>query len=124
MEALARQAAKRELRIPAAVRELTCSLSGAESAARRALDGGEAAAEVAYGVYDLLARTLTKLLTNAARLRGQRPVLLCGGVASSLLLRELLRERCALPLHFGESRFSSDNAVGVAALGYDREAAR
>lgn len=124
MEALARQASDRSLRIPAAVRDLSCSLSGAESAARRALAGGTAPAEVAYGIYDLLARTLTKLLTNAARTHGERPVLLCGGVASSLLLRELLRERCALPLCFGESRFSSDNAVGVAALGYDREAAR
>ena len=37
--------------------------------------------------------------------------------------RELLRERCQLPLFFGESRYSSDNAVGVAALGYDREVA-
>ena len=48
-------------------------------------------------------------------------MLLCGGVASSLLLRELLRARCALPLFFGESRYSSDNAVGIAALGFDRE---
>ena len=63
------------------------------------------------------------VVKRAARQRGERPVLLCGGVASSLLLRELLRERCALSVFFGESRFSSDNAVGVAALGYDREAA-
>ena len=123
MEALARQATKRDLRIPASVRDLSCSLSGAETAAGRALSQGRTAAEVAYGVYDLLARTLTRLLTNAVRQHGERPVLLCGGVASSQLLRELLHERCELPLFFGESRFSSDNAVGVAALGYDREAA-
>ena len=123
MEALARQATKRDLRIPASVRDLSCSLSGAETAAGRALSQGRTAAEVAYGVYDLLARTLTRLLTNAVRQHGERPVLLCGGVASSLLLRELLHERCELPLFFGESRFSSDNAVGVAALGYDREVA-
>jgi len=123
LEALACQAISKDLRIPASVRDLTCSLSGAETAAQRALREGRTAAEVAYGIYDLLARTLTKLLTNAARQRGERPVLLCGGVASSLLLRELLRERCALPVFFGKSRFSSDNAVGVAALGYDREAA-
>ena len=122
LESLARQATDRDLRIPASVRELSCSLSGAESAARRTLDQGRPAAEIAYGVYDLLARTLTKLLTNAVTLHGERPVLLCGGVASSLLLRELLKERCDLPVFFGESRFSSDNAVGVAALGYDREA--
>lgn len=124
LEALARQAADRDLRIPASVRELTCSLSGAETAARRALEQGRPAAEVAFGVYDLLARTLTKLLANGAQKYGQRPVLLCGGVASSQLLRELLKERCELPLFFGESCFSSDNAVGVAALGYDREVDR
>ena len=122
LEALAEQASERALRIPASVRGVDCSLSGAESAARRALDRGEKAAEVAYGIYDLLARTLAKLLTNAAAGHGERPVLLCGGVASSRLLRELLKERCDLPVFFGESRFSSDNAVGVAALGYDREA--
>ena len=122
LESLARQATDRDLRIPASVRELSCSLSGAESAARRTLDQGRPAAEIAYGVYDLLARTLTKLLANAVAIHGERPVLLCGGVASSLLLRELLQERCDLPVFFGESRFSSDNAVGVAALGYDREA--
>ncbi len=124
LEALARQATARDVRIPASVRGLTCSLSGAETAARRVLEQGKAAAEVAYAIYDLLARTLTKLLTNAVHQQGARPVLLCGGVASSLLLRERLRERCELPLFFGESRYSSDNAVGVAALGYDREAVK
>ena len=123
MEALARQATARDVRIPVSVRDLSCSLSGAETAARRALAAGQPAAEVAFGVYDLLSRTLNKLLTNGARQLGERPVLFCGGVASSLLLRELLKERCALPLFFGESRYSSDNAVGVAALGYDREVA-
>ena len=122
MESLARQAADRDVRIPASVRALTCSLSGAENGAQRAFDQGRSAAEVAYGIYDFLARTLTKLLTNAAALYGERPVLLCGGVASSLLLRELLHDRCDLSLFFGESRYSSDNAVGVAALGFDREA--
>ena len=123
LEALARQATDKDLRIPASVRGTNCSLSGAETAARRALEHGRPASETAYGIYDLLARTLAKLLTNTARQRGERPVLLCGGVASSQLLRELLQGRCELPLFFGESRFSSDNAVGVAALGHDREVA-
>ncbi len=123
MEALASQAMSRDVRIPASVRAMSCSLSGAESAARRALEQGVPASEVAYGIYDLLARTLNKLLTNAASQYGERPVLLCGGVASSQLLRELLKERSGLPLFFGESRYSSDNAVGIAALGHDREVA-
>ena len=43
-------------------------------------------------------------------------VLLSGGVASSLLLRDLLLKRCApdLRLHYGLPALSSDNAVGVA----------
>jgi len=121
LEALARTARERDVRIPASVRDLGCSLSGAESAARRELARGRATEEVAFGIYDLLARTLAKLLRNAALRQGERPVLLCGGVASSQLLKELLRERCSLPLFFGESRYSSDNAVGIAALGFDRE---
>ena len=97
--------------------------AGAETAAQRALHQGAEPQEIAFGIYELLARTLTKLLTNAARQRGERPVLLCGGVASSQLLKELLHQRSELPLFFGESRYSSDNAVGVAAMGYDREVA-
>ena len=45
-----------------------------------------------------------------------RDVLLSGGVASSLLLRDLLLKRCApdLRLRYGLPALSSDNAVGVA----------
>ena len=119
LEALARQAADTSIRIPASVQGLSCSLSGAESAAQRLIEQGADRAGIAFGVYDLLSRTLTKWLTNAQAQLGSRPVLLCGGVASSLLLRKLLQDRSDLPLFFGESRFSSDNAVGVAALGFD-----
>lgn len=120
LEGLARQAVKKNIRIPASVRGLSCSFSGSESAAQRLLDKGEEKAEIAYGIYDVLSRTLSKLFTNLYASEGARPILLCGGVSSSLLLRELVRERCKMPLHFGESRYSSDNAMGIAALAYER----
>ena len=123
LEKLARMATERDVRIPAFVRGLSCSFSGAETAAAREMKKGCPAEELAFGVYDLLSRTLSKLLTNAVCQYGERPVLLCGGVASSLLLRELVDERCRLPVCFGKSVFSSDNAVGIAALGHDREVA-
>ena len=47
-------------------------------------------------------------------------VLIAGGVASSGLLRKMLRERMAKRGHvdarFGEARLSSDNAVGIALM--------
>ena len=51
---------------------------------------------------------------------GDLPILVCGGVASSNLLRTLLKKRCSQRLSFGEPAYSSDNAVGVALLGADR----
>ena len=121
LEELARKATERNVRIPAFVQGLSCSFSGAETAAEREMKNGRSAAELAFGVYDLLSRTVSKLLTNVVCQHGERPVLLCGGVASSLLLRELVKERCRLPVFFGKSDYSSDNAVGISALGHDRE---
>lgn len=120
LEQMARQAVRRDIRIPASVRGLGCSFSGSESAACRLLEQGEDKAEIAYGVYDVLSRTLFKLFTNLYAVEGARPILLCGGVSSSLLLRELVQKRCPMPLYFGESRYSSDNAMGIAALAYER----
>lgn len=120
LEALALQAVHKNVRIPSSVRGLEFSLSGGETAALRLLEQGSEPPELAFGIYDLLARSLSKLFKNALNTHGEAPVLICGGVASSLLLRELLKERCTLPLYFGESRYSSDNAVGIAALCWDR----
>ena len=77
-------------------------------------------AEIAYGVYDCLARTLSKMFTAAQAQHGELPFLVCGGVASSALLRTLLRQRFAGTLYFGEPALSADNAAGVALLGADR----
>ena len=120
-EALARQARERSLRFPASVRGLDCSLSGAEAQAKRLLASGAPAQEVAYAVYDFLARTLARLLASAARQTGRQEALLCGGVASSALLRELLAKRLAggVRLYFGQSALSGDNAVGAALLAAD-----
>lgn len=116
LETLAKQASRRDVRFPSSVRGLNCSLSGAESQAQRLLKVGEDQEEVAYGVYDCLARTLAKLIKNTASEADCTSVLLSGGVASSLLLRELLQARVEknIRLSFGQSALSSDNAVGTA----------
>lgn len=119
LEALALQATEKNVKLASAVKDGTASLSGAESAAQRLLHTVPDA-ELAYGVYDCLARTLCKMFAYAAETCGDLPVLVCGGVASSGLLRTLLKERCKSKLWFGRPEYSSDNAVGVAFLGADR----
>ncbi len=121
LETLATAAADRSIRIPSSVRELDCSLSGAETRALQLLGDGMARESVAFAVYDCLSRTLAKLLKYAAETTGCGDVLLSGGVASSRLLSELLSARVngAVRLWFSRSELSSDNAVGTALLAAD-----
>ena len=122
LETLALQAEQKNVKLPSAVKGTTCSFSGAESAAQRLLHTVPDA-ELAYGVYDCLARTLSKMFLHAEEAYGELPFLICGGVASSQLLRTLLKKRFPGRLYFGKPELSKDNAVGVALLGADRSEA-
>ena len=120
LEELALKAVKKDLKIASSVSGADCSFSGAETAAERMIQRGEGKPEIAYAVYDCLARTISKQLKYVEREYGSLPVLICGGVASSALLRELLEKRCNSQIYFGRNDLSSDNAVGVAFIGLDR----
>lgn len=117
LEALAEKAVRRDIKIPSSVRGLDCSFSGAESAALRALEQGAPPEETAYGVYDCMLRTLSKLINNACEKTGLSEALLCGGVSSSGILRQALPEKTDCALFFGEAQLSSDNACGTALIG-------
>ncbi len=119
LEALARTAEDRSIKLPASVKSLNCSFSGQESQCQRLIEGGSEASAVAYAVYDCMARTFAKLLTNAFAETGCKTALLSGGVSGSMLLRELLQERLKRELCYAQSGLSSDNAVGTALLARD-----
>jgi N6-L-threonylcarbamoyladenine synthase len=119
LEALARTAEDRSIKLPASVKALNCSFSGQESQCQRLIDGGAEPSAVAYAVYDCMARTFAKLLTAAFAESGCETALLSGGVSGSLLLRELLQERLNRNLYYAQSGLSSDNAVGTALLARD-----
>jgi N6-L-threonylcarbamoyladenine synthase len=120
LESLANAAQDRSIKLPASVRGLNCSFSGQESQCQRLIDGGAEREAVAYAVYDCMARTFTKLLTNAFAETGVKKTLLSGGVSGSILLRTLLRERLKQELYYAQSGLSSDNAVGTALLARDQ----
>ena len=103
--------------------DLICHLSGAETKVQQWIRKEELpAGDIAREIYDLLARTIVRLLKAGAKKTGLSRALVTGGVASSTLLRPLLEERrsktAGCPeMVFGKPERSGDNAVGVALIG-------
>ena len=103
---------------------LHCHLSGAETKSMGLLERLPKE-QIALEAFDLLARTVARLLRAGCAATNARQALVVGGVASSLLLRRLLAERLSkvrvpLTLYFGEPQYSADNAAGVARLCRER----
>lgn len=103
--------------------DVSCHLSGAETKALQLLAQGKwSQQQVALEVFDLLSRTVSRMLIAGCKKAGVRTALVVGGVASSALLRQLLdkrlkKARSPICVLFGDPRYSSDNAAGVAYLG-------
>ena len=103
--------------------DLDCHFSGAEAQIMRWLQDQETSREnVAREIYDLLARTVARMLKAGAKASGLHDALVTGGVASSALFRALLEKRLdgireAPEVTFGKPEMSGDNAVGVALIG-------
>ncbi len=126
LEALARKG-KAEGRLGCSLEEedLYCHFSGAETRVQQWIrEGAFSREDMAREVYDLMARTVCRMLKAGGRKTGLRDALIAGGVASSNLFREMLKERmnrsrAGIKLCFGKSEYSGDNAVGVALIGAD-----
>ena len=105
---------------------LFCHFSGAESQVQRWIRNGSVSREdIAREIYDLMARTIARMLCAGAEKTGLRQALVTGGVASSPLFREMLAERMcgkrqAPQAVFGRPEMSGDNAVGVALIGLEK----
>lgn len=114
--------------IPVSMEEggLFCHLSGAENKAVSLREKeGMPDAQVARELFDFLSRTIVRMLDAAQKRHRVDDFLIVGGVASSLLLREMILRRAAKlrgekRIHFGPKEFSSDNAAGVACIGARR----
>ena len=102
---------------------MNCHFSGAETQVQRWIQSSELPREdIAREVYDLLARTVARMICAASEKTGIGQVLIAGGVSSSALFRALVTERIRkrdreLRVCFGKPEFSGDNAVGTALIG-------
>lgn len=103
------------------VRGLSCSLSGLENQCDRLLKEDKSPAYVCKYCLLCVAETVVRMSKNALELYPGLPVVCAGGVMSSELIAGYVSRR--LPqVYFVPGMFSSDNAIGVAALagGLDR----
>lgn len=121
LSALAAQGTPGAVRIPSSVKGCDANFSGMENAALKALDGGAEKADVALGVLDAVARTVSRMILAASDESGADAVLVAGGVSASLPLRECLEARLSarrkgIRVAFANPKYGSDSAVGVAAL--------
>lgn len=118
-------AGRSEAKLPAnmADQDLHCHFSGAETQVQRWIKQDDMPREdIAREVYDLLARTVSRMILAGSRDTGIRQVLIAGGVASSQLFRQLVTERIhkkdkGFRVCFGRPEYSGDNAVGAALIG-------
>ena len=101
------------------------SFSGAETQIQRMVaEGSSSPEDIAMEVYHYIARAVAQIIIYAHEQTGAKDILLAGGVASSLLLRDLLAERLRkkkvrVRLHWAKPQYAGDNACGVALLGLE-----
>ena len=107
--------AENKLRLKISVDGGYLNFSGAETALIK-LVSQNTHADIAYAVLFHVADTLARVLNNSIFQTGIERILVVGGVASNKLIRTFLDENVRGRLYYAEPEYSTDNAVGVAAL--------
>lgn len=111
LEQLAMQSNK-EFRCKPTMKHLDCCLSGLENQCAKALQNGEAPADVAKRCLCAISDVLLEMTKRALAETGELPVVYAGGVMSDMLIQDKLRHvKNSL---FAKPAFSCDNAAGTA----------
>ncbi|GAB6099028.1 O-sialoglycoprotein endopeptidase [Halanaerocella petrolearia] len=126
LEELATDGELKGVTIPSAVDGYQISFSGPASAAMRLIDQDKNKADIALGVQQAIANSLEKILKKAIKEEGLTDILIVGGVSANQYIRDRLEKRLehkavGAKLHFADTKWSSDNAIGTAALGLENQ---
>lgn len=97
------------------VKGLNCNLSGLQNQCEKLIEQGKDKEYVCRYCLSFIAETLLKMAYNARELYGNLPVVFMGGVMSSQVVKNIVEKRMD-NVYFVEPVFSSDNAIGTAAI--------
>lgn len=119
IDALALKCKKTDLRIPSKVDGFNMNFSGQETMCMKYIKDGYNNEEIACATALCISKTMEKIINNI-KSEFNLPVLIMGGVASSSFIRNYLKQRFNDLVSFSKELYSSDNAVGVAFIGYKK----
>ncbi len=102
----------REFKIRPVMRGKDCSLSGIENKCKKMLEKGEPKEDIARFCIDSVLSAIRAMTSEAVREYGDLPLIYAGGVMSNSYIADKLSEEFGGK--FAESKYSSDNAAGVA----------
>lgn len=108
--------AEKDMCFTVKIREGRFSLSGMENKVKDLVGAGEKPENIARFVLNTIASVLVRVTDQVREQYPDIPVLCSGGVASNRLIRERLTQTADAV--FAPSRYSTDNALGVAVLTY------
>ena len=97
------------------VKGLNCNLSGLQNQCEKLIEQGYDKEYVCRYCLSFIAETLIKMAHNARDIYGNLPVVFVGGVMSSQVIKEIVENKMK-NIYFVEPVFSSDNAIGTAAI--------
>jgi N6-L-threonylcarbamoyladenine synthase/protein kinase Bud32 len=106
--------------LPYVVKGMDFSFAGLGSAARAAVDEGDAVEDVCAGLQETVFAMLTEVSERALSLTASDELVVGGGVAQNRRLQGMLREMCderGADFFVPEDRFLRDNAGMIAVLG-------
>lgn len=105
------------IRIPSRVDGLEFNFSGQETQGLKYINMGYNQLEICYAAMLCVGKTIKKVINNVLKAY-KLPILIMGGVASSVFLKNYILERFYNKVFFSDSKYASDNATGVAFIGY------
>lgn len=108
-----------DFKIKPYVKDGSCSFSGLENKCRDMLKNGADKRDTAKYCIDYIYEAVCVMTEYAFSECGELPVVYAGGVMSNSIINKRISERFGG--HFAEPYYSSDNAAGVAYLGFLKE---
>lgn len=108
-------AATEPVELPIKTEGTYVNFSGVETKATRMIDKYDKA-QIALGVLKCVADALVKIINSAVEQTTLKRVLVVGGVASNLYIRERLQSEVNAAVYFAKPEFSTDNAAGIAIM--------